>query len=63
MSTLRIEVGGVQYDSFIEGSVEIRLDSLASSFSFDTSSKNAKAAKRVRFLRMVSACLLGSSRK
>ena len=42
MSTLRIEVGGVQYDSFVEGSVEIRLDSLASSFSFDTSSKDAK---------------------
>ncbi len=42
MSTFRIEVGGVQYDSFVSAKAEIRLDSLASSFSFDMSSEDAE---------------------
>ncbi len=42
MSTMRIEVNGAQYDSFTSARVETRLDTLASSFSFDASSEDGK---------------------
>lgn len=39
--TIRLEVAGVQYESFVSASVEIRLDSMSNRFTFSTSSEDA----------------------
>lgn len=41
MRTFRIEVNGVQYDSFTSARAEVRLDTIADSFSFEMSSEDA----------------------
>lgn len=40
--SLTLQVGGVQYDSFVSASVEIRLDALSNLFSFELSSKDGR---------------------